>query len=304
MSKKWAKRDGCMRFLIICFVKFCSFISSFFSRRVLRLSGSWLGFLWYDVFAFRKKIIQSNLEIAFPEWTAEKRNQVGRESVYQLGYNFGEFFLIPNLNSQWVQENVVFEGWENVEKAKAAGKGMLLLTLHLGNGDLATNTIAMRGLDLYLITKRFKTAWFDKLWFSVRGAQGVKYIDAHSPNNAFEILKALKKNAGVVFVLDQYMGKPFGVASKFFGKSTGTAYGLALFAQKTKAPVLPIYTFEGPDNKLHVVVDPALDTASLVTEDKDETISKLTQSFNDKLEEIVRAHPEQWMWVHRRWKDF
>lgn len=293
-----------MKLLVTLFVKCLSFISSFLPRPILRKMGSWVGFLWFDVFGFRKKIVLDNLSIAFPEWSEQKKKQVGRESVYQLGYSFSEFFFIPSMSPEWLEKNVIFEGWENVEKARAAGKGMFLLSLHLGNGDLASNSIVMKGQDIHLITKRFKTQWFNDLWFSIRGAKGVKYIDAHGPNNAFEILKALKKNSGVVFVLDQFMGKPFGIATTFFGKRTGTAYGLALFVTKTQAPVLPIYTFEGNDNKLHVVFEPAMDTMKYVTEDKDQTILNMTQAFNDKLEEIVRKHPEQWMWVHRRWKDF
>lgn len=274
-------------------------------RQWLRKSGAWLGFLWIDVFGFRRNIILNNMDIAFPEWPTEKKVAVGRESVYQMGYNFMEFFTIPAMTRGWLKKNVVFEGWENVEKARANGKGFFILSLHLGNGDSSLNAIALNGQDIYVITKRFKTKWFDDLWFSIRGAQGVKYIDAHGPNNAFEILKALKKNAGVVFVLDQFMGKPYGIATTFFGRKTGTAYGLALFTQKTKAPVIPSYTFEGEDGKIHVVFEPPLDTGSCVVDDnKDQTIKNLTQSFNDKLEEIIKKHPEQWMWVHRRWKDF
>lgn len=293
-----------MQLLIKFLVKILVFLSSLVPRRTLRLSGSWIGFLWFDVLGVRKKIVLDNLDTAFPEKSSHEKLAIGRQSVYQLGYNFAEFFFIPSIDQKWIEKNVVFEGWENIEKARALNKGMFFLTLHLGNGDLAANTIAMKGQGIYIITKRFKSKWLDDLWFSVRGAKGVKYIDAHAPNNAFEILKALKKNAGVTFVLDQFMGKPYGVASKFFGKATGTAYGLALFSQKTKAPVLPIYTFEGQDGKLHVVVEPELDTTGYVVEDKGETISRLTQFFCDKIEEIVRKHPEQWMWVHRRWKEF
>jgi KDO2-lipid IV(A) lauroyltransferase len=293
-----------MRLLVIFLAKIGIFFSSILPRKIQRLSGSWIGFLWWDVFGFRKKIVLGNLHIAYPEWTDQQRKKVGRESVYQLGYNFGEFFFIPNMSRQWVDQNVVFEGLENYEKAIALGKGFFYLTLHLGNGDLAANALSVIGQDISIITKRFKTQWFNDLWFSIRGAGGVKYIDAHGPTNAFDILKALKRNSGLVFVLDQYMGKPFGVATTFFGKRTGTAYGLALFAQKTKAPVLPIYTYEGNDGKVHVVIEPAMDLSPSIVEDKDQSIVNLTQSFTDKLEEIVRKHPEQWMWVHRRWKDF
>ncbi|WP_413561006.1 lysophospholipid acyltransferase family protein [Bdellovibrio sp. HCB209] len=293
-----------MKLLVSFLVKIGIFFSSFLPRKIQRLSGSWIGFLWWDVFGFRKKIVLSNLQIAFPEWSEAEKKRVGRESVYQLGYNFGEFFFIPSMTRQWVDQNVIFEGWENVEKARAAGKGMFFLTLHLGNGDLGANAVVLNGQEMFIITKRFKTQWFNDIWFKVRGAQGIKYIDAHGPTNAFDILKALKKNAGVVFVLDQYMGKPFGIATTFFGKRTGTAYGLALFAQKSKAPVLPIYTYEGSDGKVHVVIEPAVDLGPYIVEDKDQSTANITQAFSDKLEEIVRKHPEQWMWVHRRWKDF
>lgn len=293
-----------MNFFIKYLVKTIGFLTSKLPRNFLRWTGSWLGFLWYDLFKFRRKIVMDNLAIAFPEWTEQERHRVGRESVYNLGYNATEIFTIPFLNKKWLEKNCVYEGWEHVQQARALGKGMLFLTLHLGNGDIGASTIAMTGLEVHLITKTFKTKWFNDMWFSVRGAQGVRYIDAHGPNNAFEILKALKKNSAVVFVLDQYMGKPFGISSKFFGKVTGTAYGLALFVQKTKAPVLPIYTYEGPDNKVHMVFEPIMDLQKCLVEDKEITISNLTQTFNEKLEEIIRKHPEQWMWVHRRWKEF
>lgn len=293
-----------MKKFVLFLVKVLGYVLSWFPRRLIRSLGSWVGFLWFDVFGFRKKIVLENLQIAFPEWSDERRLRVGRESVYQLGYNFSEFLTIPAMTPRWLEKNVVFEGWENLEKAREQKKGIFFLSLHLGNGDMAANAITLKGQEVFIITKRFKTKWFDDLWFSIRGAQGVKYIDAHGPSNAFEILKALKRNAGLVFVLDQFMGRPYGVETRFFGRKTGSAYGLALFFQKTKAPVLPIYTYEGADNKIHVVFEPALDTSSCVVDDKDQSIRNLTQTFNDKLEEIVRKHPEQWMWVHRRWKDF
>jgi KDO2-lipid IV(A) lauroyltransferase len=293
-----------MSLFINAFANILGFLTSKLPRQWLRKSGAWLGFLWFDVFQFRKKIVLDNLEIAFPEWPLEKRLEVGRQSVYNLGYNATELLTVPFIDKTWIKKNNVFEGYENIEKARALGKGMLFLSLHLGNGDLGATMIVMQGQELFLITKRFKTKWFDNMWFSIRGAKGVQYIDAHAPNNAFDILKALKKNAAVVFVLDQFMGKPYGIAAKFFGRETGTAYGLALFAQKTKAPVLPIYTYEGPDKKMHMVIEPAMDLSPYIAADKDQTTLNLTQAFNNKLEEIVRKHPEQWMWVHRRWKEF
>lgn len=293
-----------MRSIIAFVLKVFAVFLSLWPRSWVRACGGALGFLWIDFFKFRRQIVLDNLDIAFPEWSPGKKLEVGRKSVYFLGYNFAEFFMIPAMNERWLRRNVVFEGVDNLIKAREKKKGVYFLTLHLGNGDMGANAIAMRFCDVYLITKRFKNKLFNDIWFSIRGAQGVHYIDAHGPSNAFDILKALKKNAGLVFVVDQYMGKPYGIATRFFGKRTGTAYGLALFAQKTKSPVVPVYTFEGEDGKMHIVFEPEMDLQPFIVEDKSQSLLNITQHFCDKVEEIIRRHPEQWLWVHRRWKNF
>src|SRR5690606_32701116 len=142
------------------------------------------------------------------------------------------------------------------------------------------------------------------IWFHFRGAQGVKYIEAHSDRTAFEILKAIRAKSLVVFVLDQFMGRPFGIETTFFGRKTGTAYGLALFYLKTRSPVVPVYGYEDDQGKMHMVCLPALELESLLGSDQDENILALTQKFCDVIEEAVKKHPTDWMWVHRRWKEY
>ena len=100
------------------------------------------------------------------------------------------------------------------------------------------------------------------------------------------------------------MGKPYGVATRFFGKETGTAYGLALFALKTKAPVVPIYSFVDDQGKIHLRCLEALDLSPFEGRERDEVMTEMTQMFNNVLESVVRKHPDQWMWIHRRWKEF
>jgi KDO2-lipid IV(A) lauroyltransferase len=273
-------------------------------RRVVRGMGTFMGFLWIDLFRIRRDVIRGNLDIAFPDWPADKKLRVGRESVYNMGRGFFEFFTIPHLDENWLRDVIVFEGLENYQAALAKGRGVLLMSLHLGNGDVGSAAVVMKGYPLTIITKLFKNEFVNDLWFSFRGGKGVRYIDAHGPSTAFDILKTLKRQEGVIFVVDQFMGRPFGIKTTFFGKETGSAYGLALFAIKTKAPVIPIYTYEGSDGRMHVIFEPEVPVADLVTADKEASMLAMTQRFNDKIEEIVRAHPEQWMWVHRRWKDY
>ncbi len=273
-------------------------------RKLRRACGAFLGVLWFDVLRFRRKIVLDNLDIAFPELDRAQKIKIGRKSVYNLGANFVDVFILPFINDAWAKENAVIEGRENLDEAIAQGKGVYVLSMHLGNGDFAGSLITMMGYELYLISKFFKTQWFNDIWFGLRRSRGIQFIEPHGAETAFKILKAIKKKALVVFVLDQFMGKPFGIATRFFGRETGTAYGLALFYLKTRSPVVPIYAFEGNDNKIHVRFEKQLELESHITGDKERDLQTLTQLFSDQIEECVRRYPDQWMWVHRRWKKF
>ena len=107
----------------------------------------------------------------------------------------------------------------------------------------------------------------------------------------------------VGFVLDQHMGRPFGVQTQFFGRPAGTAYGLALFQMKTERPVIPVYNYLSNDGKIHIVAEAPFEyRPELADKEREQTLVELTQSYTDKIEEIVRRYPDQWMWIHRRWK--
>lgn len=286
-----------------CF-NFISFSFYLLPRKLLRSLGLLLGVLWFDVFRFRRKVVMSNLDIAFPEKSKSEKTKIGRRSVYELGSNFAEFFVLPQLTQNWVKKNAVYDGVENIQSALAQGRGVYLLSMHVGHGDMGASLISMLGINVTLISKFFKTKWFNDFWFYIRKGQGVKFIEPHGRQTPFEILKVIKNKESVIFVLDQFMGKPYGVETQFFGKKTGTAYGLALFYLKTKSPVVPVYTYEGQDGKVHLVFEPELQLSSLISEDKEKSIALLTQNFTDQIEKIVRRYPEQWMWLHRRWKVF
>lgn len=264
------------------------------------LFAKFLAWLWVDVLRLRKKVVYSNIDIAFPGTPEETKKQWMRKSIFILGRSLIDLGRVPYVTDEWSKENVIFHGLEHVPK----DQGFFMLTLHLGGADLGAAVISEKVVPLSLISKRFSNAFSDEFWFSLRTKSKTEFIDAHSKGNAFEILKALRLKRAVVFVLDQFMGKPYGIETEFFGKKTGTAYGLALFALKTKAPVLPLYSYWDDNNKLHIGFDPVIKIDDVVTDDKQEAQRIITNRFNAALESIIRRWPSQWMWVHRRWKDF
>lgn len=266
--------------------------------KVNELLGKFLAFLWIDLFRIRRKVILENLKIAFPNLSEKEAHVIARKSMQSLCRSFFDVIKIPYITDEWIQKNVVFEGLELFKNVDSKN-GVLFLTLHLGSGDLGGAVISHSILPSTLISKRFKNKFLDSFWFSLRQRSKTEFIDAHSKSNAFEILSALKKKRGVIFVLDQFMGKPYGVETEFFGVKTGTAYGLALFVKKTKHPVVPIYTYWS-QGKLHVYVGDSIDLKNELSE----TNEVITNKFNRTLEGIIRKHPEHWMWVHRRWKKF
>ncbi|MGZ3691777.1 MAG: lysophospholipid acyltransferase family protein [Pseudobdellovibrio sp.] len=259
-----------------------------------------LAFIWIDVFQIRKNVILDNIKTAFPDIGPERQNEIAKNSMVALSRSFFDVMKIPSLTDKWIDQNVIFEGEENIKKIQSENSGMFFLCLHIGSGDLAGAIASRRIKPITLISKRFTNRFLDSFWFGLRERSQTLFIDAHAKNNAFEILSALKDKRGVVFVLDQFMGKPYGVESKFFGVTTGTAYGLALFAKKTNKPVYPLYTYWDEDHKLHICVEPAID----LSRELSETNEVITNKFNQVLERIIRLHPDHWMWVHKRWKTF
>lgn len=268
--------------------------------------GNFVGFLWFDVLRIRRAVAVQNVALAFPELDSRQHVRIARQSLRHMGRTLIEFTSFPFIKKEGLEKLFVVTGMEHLQAAFAKNKGVLLLTLHLGNGDLALALLSRLELPINLISKQFKTRWLNDLWFGMRAKHGTRFIPHEK--SSFEILRALKKNRAVVFVLDQFMGPPIGVRTTFFGKETGTAAGLALMAARTGAPVVPCYTFRREDGLTEIVFEPELPTDSFEadtdSELRDKKVRLLTQIYTDKIESIVRQHPEQWMWIHRRWKTF
>jgi KDO2-lipid IV(A) lauroyltransferase len=208
--------------------------------------------------------------------------------------NFIEYSYLPFLKRDNVDRYFEFHGLDVLDEALAKRKGVLLLTLHLGHGDLCAAAMAVKGYPMVMVSKFFKIQWLNDLWFGMRERVGMKFVGPR--NSSFQLLRALKNGSVVIIPLDQFTGPPIGVRTKFFGIETGTAAGFAIMADRSKAPVISVYTVRKPDGRhsLH-----------FVREMKEQgTAERVTQSFNDELESFVRLYPDQWMWLHKRWKRF
>jgi len=289
-----------MKYLIGNCLKLFSFLVHIQPRKLQLFWGDVLAFLAFDVFQFRRKVTIANVRLAYPDKQESERIRIARGSYRNLGRALIEYSHLPFMTSEWVDKNFEFRGWEHINRALAQKQGVMLLTLHLGNGDLGMSALAKKGYPVNLISKHFRTQWLNDLWFGLRQKTGMRFIP--EKKSSYQILRALKNNDAIVFVLDQFMGPPAGVSTIFFGKETGTAQGLAIFALRSHAPVIPAYTYREADGKCVVVFEAEIPVQQ--TEDHEADVSKMTQIYTSQLEKFVKKYPEQWMWLHRRWKTF
>jgi len=265
----------------------------------VRSALAWsLTLLWFDVLRIRRKVVLQNVALAFPDWEPSQRVKVARTSLWHWALNFVEYSFLPWLKRENVDSHFEFYNLELLDKALSKGKGVLLLTLHMGNGDLGCVGLALRGYPMVMVSKFFKAKWLNDLWFGMRERAGMRFIPPR--NSSYALLKGLKGGGVVVIPLDQFTGPPIGVRTTFFGVETGTAAGLAVMADRSGAPVLAAYTMRTPSGR-HAV---RFEREILEAQGKSHTPEQVTQIFNDELEKIVRRHPDQWMWLHRRWKRF
>ncbi len=259
-----------------------------------------IGILWFDILRLRRRLVIENIKRCFPEWSCKQVTKVARASFINQGQLIVDFANMMFMKPVDILKNCTLENKEIFEKALAENKGVMLLANHLSNGDYGIAALSQYGYPMYLVAKHFSNATLDKLLYQTRYRFGTKSIEPR--RSSFDILKALKANGAVIFVLDQFMGPPLGVATTFFGHPTGTAMGLALFAERTHAPVLPCYAYRKPDGSYCVRFEKPV--SLVVGATHEETLQKTTQAYNDQLEQVARQYPEQWLWLHRRWKIF
>jgi KDO2-lipid IV(A) lauroyltransferase len=269
-------------------------------NRLREAFGACIGVMWFDVFRIRRQVVLSNLTLAFPEMSRAEKVRMGRRAMINFGKNVVDYSFMPFLEKMPVESMFETEGLDVLKRAQERGAGVMLITCHLGHGDMACAGLSKMGFPIYMVSKFFSFKLLNDLWFGMRERVGTKFIPPR--NSSYALLKALKNKGVVVVPLDQFTGPPIGVATRFFGHDTGTAAGPALMAERAKSPVVMAYTYRLENGRHRLCFQDEIDVH--LGEDHDRGIAEYTQRFNDIIESFVRKHPDQWMWIHKRWKTF
>lgn len=287
-----------MFYLALIFLKLLAWPLHLVPRRPFLWLGRGLGALLLR-FGFRVPVAAENIALAFPEKSLEERQAFLRASYSELGVLFLELLRLFFRFDRFLDRYCDVEGAEHLHEARKAGKGCFVMTAHLGNWEVMTaagpNLVRTPTL---MVTKRLKPEWLNRVAEVTRSLLGVRM--AFEPRTMPEILRALKRNDAVGFVMDQYAGAPVGARVPFFGKPVGSHTALATLALRVGVPVVPGIAVRKPDGRYLVRFDPAFKLEE--RGDPDSTVIANTALFVRHTEAWIREFPEQWLWIHRRWK--
>jgi KDO2-lipid IV(A) lauroyltransferase len=268
-------------------------------RSVARAVGAALGGVIFHSLPRLRKTGLRNLEMALPEKTLTEREQVLRLVYRSLGWQLAEFCLMSGYTREQASRFVRYEGLENYLAARDRGKGVLVLTGHLGAWELSSFYHSLVGYPMSLVIRRLDNPLVDAFVNRVRCLHGNRVI--HKDDFARGLLTAMHNNETVGILMDTNMTPPQGVFVPFFGVPACTATAMARVALKTDAAVLPGFLLWEPAEERYVLHfgSPIELTRSGDTE---ADILANTARFTAAIESYVRRYPGQWLWVHRRWK--
>ena len=262
--------------------------------------GCFVGWFLHRILRFRYRIVSSQLTAALPEFSPADRARLIRGFYRHLGLVLVETLRIPQARGQEVLARCEFHGLEHLRAAAEKGKGVLALAGHFGNWELGLVAASLSGYPLHAVFKEIKGAVGQYAVDRIRGTHGVRGIPRR--NSIFQILRLLRQKAFIAFVLDQNVTADEGVFVEFLGRSACTMAGLAVLAQRHGTPVVPVHFYRDADLRRHHVVSLPEIPWEDVGADAAEIIRHNTQRYTRALEDIIRARPDQWLWVHRRWK--
>ena len=261
--------------------------------------GEFIGELMYRTMPRRRQIGYKNLSIAFGETLSEQEKyQILRTNFRNLGKSLAEVLQFPNMSTDYLQEKVTIVGQENFLAAKQKGRGVIYLSGHVGNWEISSHAQSACGNPSSIVVRPLDNRYLDKVLTRLRTLYGNKLLARG--NGMRQIITALKNKEAVGILMDQNARRSKGIFVDFFGKPACTVPVIAILALRYNVPVIPGFIIRTGFDTHTLHFGPEIEIQQ--TGDTQKDIEANTALFNTIIEDFIRRHPEQWFWIHNRWK--
>lgn len=280
-------------------VQFLIFISNRIPRVAWLKFCGWLGRIAYLFATETRQLTTRHLTMAFgKEKTPEEIKRLSKKVFEMLGKNTGDILRTTRVESwQDLQKLLVLHGLENYVAANQKGNGVIFLTCHMGAFDLQVTTMALLGLNPNIIGTPLKDPRLNDLLWSYRNKHGA--IAIARGRETFKMIKVLKSGGSLALLIDQDT-KVKSRFVNFFDMPAATPVGATVMAMKTGASIVPTYIHLGDDWMQHMHIFPEIPMR--LTGDDEADMVYNTQVLTNFIETQIRKHPDQWVWMHERWK--
>jgi KDO2-lipid IV(A) lauroyltransferase len=268
-------------------------------RAAARQIGATIGALAYFALTRLRGVGYRNLQIAFPDLTHDQHSAILRAEYRSLGWQLAEFCKMQRYTLQNTRSFLRYDGLERYLAARDAGQGVLILTGHLGAWELSSFYHSLMGYPMSMVIRRLDNPLVDRFVNGIRCRHGNKVV--HKDDFARGLISAMRQGETVGILMDTNMTPPQGLFVDFFGTQACTASGMARVALRTGAAVLPGFLLWDQPSKSYVLHF-GEQIPLIRTEDNEADIAANTALFTCAIESYIRQHPQQWLWLHRRWK--
>jgi Kdo2-lipid IVA lauroyltransferase/acyltransferase len=267
------------------------------ARATARALGRWV----VSALPRRRRILRDNLVAAFPSATPEQIDALARASAEALGASFAEFLEVAGLSGEEIRRRIAVEGEENLRSARALGRGVFLLSAHLGGWELGAIRAGMLGEPILPVVRPLDNPLLERELSRRRTRFGNRPIAKRDA--ARDVLRALRRRETVAILIDQNVLPREAVFVPFFGRLAATTPALARFQISTGAPVVPVFTWPQGDGRYRLVFETPIRAEEFEdAADRSEAVRRATARYMEVTEAAIRKNPAAWLWMHDRWR--
>lgn len=268
-------------------------------RRLAVGAGKSLAYLTYLLVPRLRRIGDLNLRMAYPEMAAAERRRLVRQSMLNLGRHVGEFTRFSTIGPEILRGQLDCEGLEHIERARALGRGVIIISAHFGAWEMIGFALSAFDYPFEFLVRRIENPAVERLIDTIRTRFGNRTIDKRSA--ARFMVRTLRANHLLGLLVDINVVRDKGIFVDFFGVPACTTFIAAKLSLRTGAPLLPIFAPWDERAQRYVLRIGAPLTIDR-SGDEEHDVRKLTEKFTEVVEDQIRRHPDQWLWIHKRWR--